>query len=59
MIVGPETNVSLHFMEVSDIMNDIPCSQGKRHLNSKERAQEVLLQVSDLGKVFRVFHFTD
>lgn len=49
MIVGPETNLSLHFMKVSDTMNFILRSQGKRHLNLKEWAQEVLLQVSDLG----------
>lgn len=44
-----ETNLSLHFMEVSDIMNIILWSGGKGHWNSKESAQEVLLQVSDLG----------
>lgn len=44
-----ETNLSLRFMKISDIMNVTFYSGGKRNWNSKESAQEVLLQVSDLG----------
>lgn len=36
-------------MKISDIMNVTFYSGGKRNWNSKESAQEVLLQVSDLG----------
>lgn len=44
-----ETNLAPHFMKVSGIMSVILCSESKRHWNSKESAQEVLLQASDLG----------
>lgn len=53
-----DTYLSLPFMIVSDMMDIIICSEGKRHWNSKEPAQEVLLQISDLGQVFGMLHFT-
>lgn len=54
-----ETNLPLHFMKVSDIMNVILCSEGKRHWNSKESAQEVFLQVyrPGIGLLYVTLHW--
>lgn len=54
-----ETSLPLHFMKVSDIMNVILCSEGKRYWNSKESAQEVLLQVyrPGIGLLYATLHW--